>query len=92
MIKKAIELAVRNPLLVIAAFVLLAWAGWEARRTVNACGTSSLEHMSSERTLRRRETAKSGHSPTIGERLLILNGDIQRQLLVGMEGFELQLC
>jgi len=33
MIKKAIELAVRNPLLVIAAFVLLAWAGWEARRT-----------------------------------------------------------
>ena len=36
--------------------------------------------------------AKSGHSPTIGERLLILNGDIQRQLLVGMEGFELQLC
>jgi hypothetical protein len=39
-----------------------------------------------------RESAKSGHSPTIGERLLILNGDIQRQLLVGMEGFELQLC
>lgn len=33
MIKKAIELAVRNPLLVVAAFILLAWAGWEARRT-----------------------------------------------------------
>jgi len=40
----------------------------------------------------RRESAKSGHSPTVGEQMLILNGDIRRQLLVGMERFELQLC
>ncbi|MDP2898173.1 MAG: efflux RND transporter permease subunit [bacterium] len=33
MIKKAIELAVRNPLLVIAACLILAGAGWQARRT-----------------------------------------------------------
>ena len=33
MIQKAIEHAVRNPLLVIATFILLGWAGWEARRT-----------------------------------------------------------
>ncbi len=33
MIKKLIELAVRNPLLVIAAAILFVWAGWQARRT-----------------------------------------------------------